>query len=266
MPSGCVQTDDRVSFDFRNAAGQANPASTGASLLFAASSRPSIDDVEALLSSGDAGAPVARISHRPAAEQGWLELLASGLTFDISGLRPADPLPPLDLHHFYGFETNPRLESLEAVELVPGGHIAGGGAMPPVVRTLAGLSAALALQMPVAAVAWHSAGTVMAPAYFARVVMNWLSGGAFPALGLATLVPAEDGTISSQGLATFCGQEFKLEAASGEHRPDVMKLALRVADHIVRRGPLTVPGLIEDTGFFAEPLQAGKLVWVWRRG
>ncbi|WP_395395065.1 hypothetical protein WBP07_06850 [Novosphingobium sp. BL-8A] len=222
--------------------------------------------MNALFVVGEAGAPPARISHRPPSAQGWLELLASGLTFDMSGLAPGEAASlPFDQPHFHGFEVVPELELLKGIELVPGGHIAGGGTMPPVLRTLAGLSAALALQLPVSAVAWHSAGTVMAPAYFARMVMNWLSGGVFPALGLAALVQAEDGSIASQGLAAFCGQEFQLEPRRDEHRTDTVKLALRVADHIVRRGPLTVPGPIEGTGLFAEPSQVGKLVWIWRQ-
>lgn len=244
---------------------QSVPAPLGASLLFAPSDIPSAAAIDALLSTGEAGAPMARISYRPADDPGWLELLASGLTFDMSGLAERDLLRPRDLPHAYGFEQAPDFANLGAVELVPGGHIAGGSAMPPVVRTLAGLAASMALQMPVAAVGWHSAGTVMAPTYFARLVMNWLRGGAFPALGLTALIHAEDGIVSSHGLATFAGQEFRIQPGAAETPPESVKLALRVADHMVRYGPFVQSGPIDGLpGLIAEPSQVGKLVWVWR--
>lgn len=266
MPSGGVETDDPVSFGLRNAGPGSHPAVMGVSLLFAPSSRPSVAEIESLLHGGGAGAPTARISHRPPAQEGWLELLASGLTFDLSGLAPALPTELPASRHFYGFDAVPIVNGLEAVRLAPSGHIAGGAMMPPVVRTAVGLAAALSLHLPVSAVAWHSAGTVMEPGYFARVVMNWLGGGAFPALGLSALVEAEDGSVVSQGLEAFCGQEFQLEPGQGEARADTVKLALRVADHLVRRGPVTAPAPIEGTGLLAEPSQVGKLVWIWRQG
>lgn len=213
---------------------------------------------------------MARISHRPVDDPSWLELLASGLTFDMSGLAGAERQPPCeprrDFRHAYGFENPLDPGELEAVELVPGGHIAGGSAMPPVVRTLVGLAAGLALQMPVVAVGWHSAGTVMAPAYFARMVMNWLRGGAFPALGLAALIESDDGTIASQGLTTFSGQEFQIQPGAAKAGADSVKLALRIADHIVRHGPITEPGPVDGVpGLYAEPSRIGKRVWIWRQ-
>ncbi|WP_132385788.1 hypothetical protein [Novosphingobium sp. PhB165] len=255
-----------MSFDFRGAERRPGSSVTGVSLLFSAGKRPSVEDIERLLGGGDGSAPAARITHKPPREQGWLELLSSGLTFDLSGLAPANPASGAEIRHAYGFDAVPEMGALEAVEIVPGGHIAGGSTMLPVVRTLAGLAADLALQLPVSAVAWHSAGTVMAPGYYARMVMNWLGGGAFPVLGLTALVPAEDGSIASQGLAAFSGQEFQLEAAEGERRADTVKLAIRVVDHIVRHGPLTTPGPIDGApGLFAEPSQVGKVVWIWRQ-
>ncbi|WP_395332937.1 hypothetical protein WBP06_06320 [Novosphingobium sp. BL-8H] len=265
MPSGRVETDNPESIGLRNAGALSRPAAMGVSLLFAPPSRPSVPDIEALLSVGEHSAPTARISYRPPDEEGWLELLASGLTFNISGLSPAIGAAPMAVQHVYGFAHQPELDGLEAIGLVPSDHIAGGGTMPPVVRTLVGLATALSLQLPVTAIAWHSAGTVMEPGYFTRIVTSWLSGGAFPALGLAALVSAADGSITSHGLEVFCGQEFQLEAGQNGASADSVKLALRVADHLVRRGPVKSPTSIEGTALLAEPSQVGKLVWIWRQ-
>ncbi len=265
MPIVTVETDQPVSLDVLTCEGPVRHSEGGVSLLFEAGCRPSADDMARLF---DGGGSTARISHRPRQDEGWLELLSSGLTFDLSGLKPGAGSPVPAPQHVYGFEQSaPRFQALEAVEIAPGRHIAAGRAMLPVVRTLAGLAAGLALQAPVVAVAWHSAGTAMAPAYFARIVMNWLGGGAFPALGLAALVPAPDGSVASQGLAAFTGQEFQLEAAQGEARAETIKLAIRVADFLVRHGAMTRSGPIEGgNGLFAEPSQVGNLVWIWRQG
>lgn len=234
-------------------------------MLFETGSRPTADDIAGLFETGGA---LARISHRPKNDEGWVEILSSGLTFDMCGLAPEVCSSPLQARHVYGFEQPPPdFARLEGIEIAPGRHIVAGRAMLPVVRTLAGLAAGLALQLPVVAVVWHSAGTVMAPAYFARIVMNWLGGGAFPALGLAALVPAPDGSVASQGLAAFTGQEFQLEAHPGEAPAETIKLAIRVADYLVRHGAMARPAPIEGGGgLFAEPSQVGNLVWIWRQG
>lgn len=216
-----------------------------------------------LFDSAEMASVAARISHRP--EDGsWLEILANGLIFDLRGLAPAAPAEGCALNHSYGFTEDMPDRGLEAIEIVPGPHIAAGGQLPPVVRTLAGLVANLALNLPVAAVAWHGAETCIEPRFFSRTVLNWLAGGAFPALGLTALVPASDGSVASKGLAAFTRQEFQLAGAPGESPADALKLAVRVADYLVRSGRLTEP--CEITGSLsAEPSQFGNLVWVWRK-
>lgn len=205
----------------------------------------------------------AQISHRP--EDGsWLEILANGLTFDLRGLAPAAPAAGCALNHSYGFTDGVPDGPFEAIEIVPGPHIAAGGQLPPVVRTLASLAANLAVNLPAAAVAWHGAETCVEPGFFSRTVLNWLAGGAFPALGLTALVPASDGSVASRGLAAFTGQEFQLAGAPGESPADTLKLAVRVADYLIRRGRLTEPCEIAGS-LSAEPSQFSNLVWVWRK-
>lgn len=239
----------------------------GLSLLFSAGRRPSADDIERLLSSTEMTGAGARISYRPEQQEGWVELLTSGLTFDLTGLAPAEsaPLPPRG--HSFGLDAHAMTRPLEAISLIPGHHIVGGIAVMPVVRAMAGLAANIALPFNVAAVCWHPAQSWMEPQYFARIVLNWLAGGAFPALGLTAVAELGDRSVESRGLAFFIGQEIELEALQGESSADTVKLAVRLIDYMVRNGPLKEPRQLEGPG--GEPLQAvpsrsGHRVSVWR--
>lgn len=242
----------------------------GVSLLFPAGSRPSQDDVARLLeASGDTGF-LARVSHRPPDDQGWLELLVSGLTFDLSGLAPGDAAAAPPCAYRYGFDDQGEVDApvgdLEAITLVPSGHIAAGATLEPVLRAMAGLAANLTLHLPVMSVSWQTARTTMEPRYFSRIVLNWLAGGAFPALGLTALIAAPDGSIASSGLSHFTGQEMQLEGRAGEPQANTVKLAIRLVDYFVRTGRLKAAQPIEagDIRLMAEPSQVGKLVLVWR--
>ncbi|EIZ79548.1 hypothetical protein WSK_1884 [Novosphingobium sp. Rr 2-17] len=245
---------------------QVETRAAGVSLLFPAGSRPTQDRLAQLLASSGETGFAARISHRPRDDLGWLELLVSGLTFDIAGLAPGKGDELVEGEHRYGFDDAPPPTAPEAITLVPSGHISAGATLDPVLRAMAGLAANLALNLPVAAVQWHSARTVMEPRYFARVVLNWLAGGAFPALGLTALVPAPDGSITSDGLAHFTGQEIQLQGRAGEARADTVKLAIRLVDHFVQVGRITHSQTIEagDHRLVAEPSQVSKRVLIWR--
>jgi hypothetical protein len=244
-----------------------NKLPSGLSLLFAAGQRPSADEVERLLAAPDNSLLGARVSHRARDDDGWLELLASGLTFDLTGLAPAASSEILQPRHCFGVAADLNDGALEAVTLLPSTHIASGKAMMPVVKTMAGLVANLALHLTAKAVCWHPAATWMDPNYFARVVLNWQSGGAFPALGLTAIEQADDGSVMSSGLSYFIGQEIQLEAAPGETAADTVKLAMRVIDYMIIHGPLKAPRRLEGASgqtLMAEPSQYGQVVWVWR--
>lgn len=238
----------------------------GLSLIFGAGQRPTVQVVEDLLGESDLIPMSASISHKGEEGEGWVELLASGLTFDLVGLAPAASAPVLPAVHRYGIDADFSQVPSEAIALVPGQHIAGGHAMMPVVKAMASLVAGLALQISARAVCWHPARTWMDPNYFARIVLGWQSGGAFPALGL-TAISVRDGRAVSSGLAYFVGQEIEVEAREGEPTADTVKLAVRVIDYIVRNGALTAPRQLEGPNgevLLAEPSQFGKMVWVWR--
>ena len=209
------------------------------SLLYVAGERPCAADVARLLDgpANKAGA-AARVSFAPASDEGWLELLASGLTFDMAGLSPAPARAALPAAHLFGLQPETRNLELEAVTLSPGDHIALGTTMLPIIRVMCGLGAGLTSLGNVKAICWHPAQSWIEPAYFTRAIGNWLGGGVFPALGLTALRQIADGSMESSGLGFFAGQEVQIAKREGESGGDTARLAVRMIDLIVRQGPI----------------------------
>lgn len=231
------------------------------SLLYVAGDRPGASDVARLLDQPAATSEqAALISHRPEEDEGWLELLASGLTFDISGLTPAAPRLAPAPAHLFGLPPETRDLTLEAVTISPGEHVASGAAMLPIVRVMCSLGARLASLGNVKGICWHPALSWMEPAYFARVISGWLAGGAFPALGLTALGRSSAGGIESEGLAFFVGQELLIDPRAGETPAATAKLAVRIIDLMVRQGPvreaMRIPGPDSDA-LLIEPSSDG---------
>lgn len=211
------------------------------SLLFSRGTRPSARDIHAL-AEGEAGFSVTFDPGHSVDGDGmvgeapvWLELLASGLSFDVSGLPPGPPaeLPP---HRRSLAIDDGELHTLEAVTLRPGPHLAGGMGLLPIIRMLAALGASLTRLEGVRAVAWHSARCWSEPALFSEGVLRWIGGGVFPALTLASLTIAADGGMHSEGLALFTGQELRIEPDMAENPADAAKLAVRLLDHLIEHG------------------------------
>lgn len=231
-------------------------------MLFAAGTRPTADDVERLLTASPAEfGPAAQVGHRPSDDAGWMELLASGLTYDLRGLAPGGAARLTPAVHVYGLPADIEKFGFEAVLLQPGEHIAAGASLLPIVRNLLGLAAALALELPLTAVCWNPAQTWMDPRYFGRIVVNWLSGGVFPALGLTGLRHVLGGALESSGLTYFIGQEICMPAREGQSGPETMKLAGRLVDHLVRRGPIKTPMTLPGSNgevLLLEPSADGK--------
>ena len=257
-------------------------AEAGLTLLFPAGARPSAGNVELVLSGADDRKRpevrkqsevrkqiAARISSQRARAEGWLEILASGLTFDLTGLEPGPALSAPEARHFFGLSRDADRFEFEAIAIFPGPHLAGAGAMVPVVRAMAALASALALELGALAVCWEPAGSWMDVQYFSRIVEGWSAGGAFPALGLTGIERTADGGVESDGLAFFIGQELRVEARSGEAAADTVKLAARVIDHLVNHGAIAKREALVGPGgeaLLAEPSGDGKFVQVWRDG
>ena len=193
-------------------------------------------------------------------------MLALGLTFDLTGLSPGQPGMYPAIRHRYGLAQDFG-GALEAITLHPGQHLGEEANLLPVVRVITGLAARL-LELPQArAVAWHPAGTLIEPAQFSKAIEAWLSGGAFPALGLTALVREANGALRSDGLAFFTGQELRVEPTCGETPSDVGKIAIRLVHRLVDSEPvlsrqeLTGP---DGERLIAEPREGGRVVRVWR--
>ena len=229
-------------------------------LLYAAGARPSVDDVRR---AGVASGAFA-VTFEPGGDPGWAELLITGLTFEVSGLAPgkAQPVPPIA--HRFGLSGTWSGDTLEAIALRPGAHLAGAAAMLPVVRGCVALAAALAQQTSAAAVVWLPARSAMSADYFGSVIADWLGGGAFPALGLTALVPNATG-IASEGLHFFTGQELEVVSAPGSDPAQAGRIAVRMAHLMASQGPLTTPTRLtgpEGEPLLAEPVGDGSRVRV----
>ena len=245
------------------------------SLLFTGGRRPAPDMIARLSAAAsdtvsDTGRDQAHgfsISHQPPISDGWIELLAAGMTFDLIGLAPmrgeAVPL----FNNRFGFKSDFTAEPSEAIVLRPGLHIAGGQHIMPVVRVMAGLAAVLATIPGVTGLCWHPARSLIEPRFFVRSIGAWLDGGAFPALGLTALNPEIDGGLLSEGLAFFTGQELRIEPFPGAKPSDTAKLAIRLIHTMVESGPLEVPWETTDDhghSYRLEPSANAKFVRVWR--
>lgn len=210
------------------------------SLVFAPGQRPDVAAVQAL-----ANAPVRAsagprfvTSHVPPLAEGWVELLASGLTYDCAGLAPAAPAATPTGGALLGLEQQP---AGEAISLSPGPHLVEATGMLPVVRVLAGLGAQLASLPGTTAVIWNPARCWMPPAYFSKVVGNWLADGPFPALGLTSLERESDGAIVSVGLSLLTGQELRFLPDAKLVPADIARIAVRLIHALIERDPLTSP-------------------------
>lgn len=197
----------------------------------------------------------------------WLELLVSGLTFDLTGLAGGKPAPLPARAHLYGVAPSVADAPLEAITLMPGPHLAGGGSMLPVVRMLAWLAANLARLPGTRAVVWHPARCWSGPQHFRDVVLRWIEGGVFPGFGLAAISPMADGGLQTEGLALFTGQELRIEPDTATDRAAAAKIALRLLHLLVENGRVDVPELVTGPGgekLRLEPSANGRFVRVWK--
>ncbi|MGB3796117.1 MAG: hypothetical protein WA957_07425 [Alteraurantiacibacter sp.] len=237
------------------------------SLLCAPGERPRAKQVRALAETCDRFSISLDTSASGGEEEGWLELLANGMTFDLTGLEPRGCIDMPEPAHRFGIPQGFDPAQQQALLIQPGPHLAAGGAMFPVVRTLAVVAASLAALDSVTAVAWHPARTVTNADFFRRSVMGWIEGGPFPGLGLAALFATDDGGLQSEGLALFTGQELYMMPEVVTDRSEASKIALRLLNWMVENGRIT-----QSLSFTApsgetlrlEPVDNSGIVKVWR--
>lgn len=236
-------------------------------LLFAPGHRPDVQTLREVSRTGGQFA-ITLDGLESEGQSVWLELLANGLAFDMSGLAPGKQFGQIADGHYFGLDKDFDPATCEAVLLSPGPHLMSGGMMVPVLRCLAWVAAQLSGLPQLRAICWQAASTVCAPDYFHDGVMRWIEGGAFPGLGLTALVPQPDGSIVSQGLTLFTRQELRLDLVAGEDPSDGAKLALRLLHWLVENGRIdTVQSLAGPSGetLLLEPDPSRGIVRV-RRG
>lgn len=235
-------------------------------LLFARGHRPLVSALHRLsLAQGQFA--VTLDGEDSGAEGNWAELLANGLTFDLAGLAPGAPAQGIAGGHLFGLAGDFDPIQYEAVSLAPGPHLVSGGPMVPVLRCLAWLAAELAGLEHLRAIVWRPARSICEPAYFREAVTRWIGGGAFPGLGLTALVPRPDGSLQSEGLALFTGQELLLEADPAMDQAQAGKVALRLLHWLVENGrvseTMSLTGPSGET-LLLEPRPDQGIVCVWR--
>jgi len=242
----------------------------GLSLLYAKGQRPLRSDIAQLadlhLAATEGGFS---LGHLGDLSSGRVELVASGLSFDLSGLAPADSSGIPEIAHRFGEVDPSNLSEVEGIRLDVGEHLSGGRALLPVVRTMMGVATRLAGLAGVIAVAWHPARSLMGPGLFRRQIDGWLAGGAFPALGLASLAADDGGGLRSEGLAFFTGQELLIDGTVAGGRQGAARIAVRLIDAMVEQGPITAPvelAGIDGSALLATPAPGGRLVRVSASG
>lgn len=188
------------------------------------------------------------------------ELLVQGLAFDCQGVRPSDPASTPETGAKVGIDRLPQGASLA---IVPGPYIGRTANLLPVIKAMAGVAARIANLRGVLAIHWQPAQAWIDPAYFIRVITEWIDGGAFPALGLTMLQPQGDRLVS-QGLGFFIGQEIEVPLADPRQLEKTAQIALRLIHELVTHGPIAEPTEFDTVGgrIIAVPVERGKLVQV----
>ena len=237
------------------------------SLLFAPGGRPASRALDAAAQASNSFG----VSFDPGGEsglqEGWVELVANGLTFDLTGLAPGAPDHRPQCEYVFGMNPAKMPSDCEAITLVPGPHLTSGMMVFPVVRLLASLTAQLAGALNARSVAWHSARSCCAADYFTQGVNHWIEGGVFPGLGLTALNTNGRDGLESEGLALFTGQELQIPRATYDDPVEAVKVALRIVNWLVEHGRIdSVESFTGPDGapLWLEPVENSAILRLWR--
>ncbi|MFN4112438.1 MAG: hypothetical protein ACK4GD_00690 [Sphingomonadaceae bacterium] len=193
------------------------------------------------------------------------ELVLDGLTFEVFQVspRPGFRFPDYD----FSEESNLPETGSMALVLVPGPHLSGAPRSLPVVRGQFLLGARLIDVLPqIAAAGWPPGEALLAGGRFSAQANAWARGGALPSTGLISIRSAMGGALQSAGLAYFTGQELRIEPDLARERDRAIRLALRLAESLLHRGPLREPEIFGDPAggtIRLEPSRNGRFIRVW---
>ncbi|WP_338465837.1 hypothetical protein RXV95_09640 [Novosphingobium sp. ZN18A2] len=224
-----------------------------ACLVFESGRRPGLAAIKAC----SAGTGAFTVSHADDAASGWIEVLRDGLTFDLVGLSPGGPADLPSMPHRFNLPATTPDPPGEAVIIALGPHLAGSERLMPVIRTVAGLAAALSGLDGIRAVGWLPSKSLSSANWFESAITAWLDGGPFPSLALAAFYRNRIGNLCSTGLSFAGGQDFELASADPDLAADDGRLAMRLADWLVANGPAEAAKTIEFPGCGALRVEPG---------
>lgn len=238
--------------------------------IFSAGSRPSRKDVVNWLSEED----TLSVSFNPdsfgdsdASDANWVELLKSGMVFDLLGLDDGPPIAAENCSNRVGLSSDLMEDVGEAVALQAGEHIASGVNTLPVLREYLAVAAHFIRRFTqIAQVHWLPSDAAIGPDFFAKSVESWVGGGPFPAIGLIAFKRMATNSIQTGGLSWIIGQELMLEGELADDPAYATRLGIRLINQLVHGGQLTEPERIlapDGTQLHIAPSENQKFIRVW---
>lgn len=169
----------------------------------------------------------------------WMELLRGGLTFDLCGIAPGKAISFPQPEFPYDLPTLPLPSEHEAIQLIPGQHLAGGERSMPVAKSLLAIARDLVRQFDeVQAIVWPPSASAVGHRFFESVTTAWIEGGPFPALGLVSFMETADGSLQSVGLEFWIGQELLIEPPISTEKVSATRLGVRLINQMIMVGGL----------------------------
>lgn len=211
---------------------------------------------------GSAESATFAISHIAPPEEGWIEILRDGLTFDLHGLADGPVQKTPDIRAGVGIDPAAR-SGLAVLTLSPGPHLAGAQRLLPVIRVAAEILMDISRIGSATAVVWLPANLIVRTDLFVKAVRPWLDGGPFPAPALVALHSDASGQVRSEGLNFFIGQEFLLQSKASENGASLARVAIRLIDWLVAHGPISISteAVLAGTGaVFLEVSESGRIL------
>ena len=192
------------------------------------------DPSEAQKSEGNSPDMLSKPATEALAENGWLELLSDGLTFDLRGLSPGHGVSIPEIRHYFDFPEDAEIGAADALVLVPGPHLEGSQNVLPVMRGLMALVCKLLQNFEaIRGVVWPPSFAAIGRRYLESTVSAWLDGGPFPALGLTAFTETTDGAVQSVGLSHLIDCELRIEPPLSHDKIAATRLGVRLVNQLI---------------------------------
>lgn len=196
----------------------------------------------------------------------WVELLGSGLAFDLIGLSEGESCSLPVFSQKFDFDHVADGGGYEGVCLLPGDHLSGGERSLPILRSMMGLARDFLSYFDSAeAILWPPARSLVGRMFFESTITAWLDGGPFPALGLTSFELTDEGALMSVGLEHLIGQELQVDPSLAENPAAGTRLGVRLINQLVLSGAVeTADQIIAPDGakLMLEPIEGGKILRV----